>query len=266
MRRAIPDPVRLLEAIGRPLVAGIDWVLTALGLAARALAAAPDLVRAPMRQEFQRSLRLAMQGSLAHVALFSLLLGMTLIGQALYWLTLAGQSGLVRTLMVDALTREAAPVLVAMVLLARVGTGTLIELAAVRTGPAWRGLHGQGIDPFRLLAAPRAFATAAAGLAHTVIAVAIASLGGHLTALALGASTLRPVHFLASVLDGMYIQDFLLVALKGPVLGFTATFCTAIVALASVELAREPAKLVQRGLALGATSVIAVSLLLSTLL
>lgn len=259
-------PGAILEATGRPVVTGIDWVLATLGLAAHALAAAPDLRRGPVRVEFQRSLRLSLQGSLAHVVLFALVLGMTLIGQGLYWLTLAGQTGLVRTLMVDMLTREVAPVLVAMVLLARVGTGTLLELASVRAGPAWRGLESQGIDPFRLLAVPRAFATGIAGFAHTVIAVAAASLGGHLTALMLGASTLRPIHFLNSVLDSMHIQDFLLVALKGPLLGFTAILVTATVALASAELAAQPPKLVQRGLALGAVAVIVASLVLSALL
>jgi len=259
-------PNTLLEATGRPVVTGIDWVLATLGLAVHAIAAAPDLRRGPIKVEFQRSLRLALQGSLAHVVLFALLVGMTLIGQGLYWLTLAGQTGLVRTLMVDALTREVAPVLVAMVLLARVGTGTLLELASVRAGPAWRGLESQGIDPFRLLAVPRAFAAGIAGFVHTVIAVAAASLGGHLTALMLGASTLRPIHFLNSVLDSMHIQDFVLVAVKGPTLGFTAALVTGTVALASARLAEQPPKLVQRGLALGAVAVIAVSLVLSALL
>jgi len=260
------SPNALLEATGRPVVTGIDWVLATLGLAARAVAAAPELRRGPMKLEFQRSLRLALPGSLAHVVLFALVLGMTLIGQGLYWLTLAGQTGLVRTLMVDMLTREVAPVLVAMVLLARVGTGTLLELAAVRAGSAWRGLESQGIDAFRLLAVPRAFAAGMAGFVHTVIAIAVASLGGHLTALMLGASTLRPIHFLNSVLDSMHIQDFLLVAVKGPMLGFMAALATATVALASAQLAAEPPKLVQRGLALGAVAIIITSLVLSTLL
>lgn len=259
-------PLALLEATGRPVVTGLDWLLAALGLAARTVAAAPALRRGPARIEFQRMLRLSMQGCLVHVLLVALVVGLTLIGQGLYWLTIVGQAGLVRRMMVEFLARELAPMLVGLVLLARIGTRNLIELSAVRAGSAWRALASQGIDAFRLLAAPRAFAAALAGFVHTILAVAVASLGGHLTALMLGASTLRPLHFLNSVLDGMSIQDFLLVGLKGPALGFTAALATAAIALASPHLAADPQNLLQRGLPLGALALVVVSLLLSALL
>jgi ABC-type transporter Mla maintaining outer membrane lipid asymmetry permease subunit MlaE len=256
----------LLEATGRPVVLGLDWLLAALGLAARSLAAAPQLARGPAREEFLRALRLGLLGPLGVQAAFALLVGVTLVGQGLYWLTFAGQSGLIRTLMVDLLAREVAPMLAALVLLARLGTRNLVELSAIRAGPAWRGLAGMGIDPWRTLVAPRALAGALAGFAHTVVAVVLAALGGHLTALALGASTLRPMLFLASVLDSMTVQDFLLVAIKGPALGFAVALATAAAALASAELAGRPATLLPRGLAVGAVAAIGTSVLLGLLL
>jgi phospholipid/cholesterol/gamma-HCH transport system permease protein len=256
----------VLEATGRPIVIGLDWLLAALGLAARAVAAAVDLRHGPARIEFSRALSFALTGSLGMVLAASALVGLTLIGQALYWLTFAGQSGLIRSLMVQVLIRELVPMLVAFVLLARVGTRTIVELAAIRSGPAWRGLACLGIDPWRIIVAPRALATALAGFAHTVLAVIVAALGGQLTALALGASTLRPVHFLANVLDAMRLQDFALVALKGPVLGFVLVVVTAAAAIASAELAADPRALLPRALALAALAVIAASLLLSVLI
>jgi phospholipid/cholesterol/gamma-HCH transport system permease protein len=256
-----------LEAVGRPFVRGLDWLLASLGLAVRALAALPELRRrGPARAEFLRTLRLALPGSLATVLGASLLVGLTLIGWGLYWLTFAGQTGLVRTMMVDLLVREAVPLLVAMVLLARIGTRNLVELAAIRAGPAWRGLAGEGIDAFRLLAAPRAFACGVAGFAHAVLAVIVAALGAHLTALLLGASTLRPTFFLASLLDGMRLQDFLLLALKGPALAFTVGLATCAVALSSARFAAMPERLFPRGLALAAGAAVGVSLVLSLLL
>jgi ABC-type transporter Mla maintaining outer membrane lipid asymmetry permease subunit MlaE len=264
--RARLNALALLEAAGRPLVLAADWLLAALGLAARSLAAAPHLARGPAREEFLRALRLGLIGPLGVLVAFALLVGVTLVGQGLYWLTFAGQSGLIRTLMVDLLAREIAPMLAALVLLARLGTRNLVELSAIRAGPAWRGLAGMGIDPWRALVAPRAFAGALACFAHTVIAVVLASLGGHLAALTLGASTLRPMLFLASVLDSMTVQDFLLVAIKGPALGFAVALATSATALASAELAGKPETLLPRGLAIGAVAAIGTSILLGLLL
>jgi phospholipid/cholesterol/gamma-HCH transport system permease protein len=260
-------PLAVLEATGRPVVRGLDWLLASLGLAVRALAALPELLRrGPARAEFQRTLRLALPGSLAGVLVAALLVGLTLIGWGLYWLTFVGQAGLVRTMMVDLLVREVVPMLVALVLLARVGTRNLVELAALRAGPAWRGLAGEGIDPFRLLAASRAFACGIAGFVHCVLAVIVTALGAHLTALALGASTLRPAFFLASILDGMRFQDFVLLALKGPALGFTVGLATCAAALTSAKFAATPERLLPRGLGLSVLAAMAVSLVLSLLL
>lgn len=260
------NPLLVLEATGRPFVLGLDWVLTTLGVAARAMAAIPAMRHGPARDEFLGALRHALPGSLLAVMVAAWVLGLTLIGQGLYWLTFASQQNLIRTLMVDVLVRELAPMLAALVLLARYGTRNIIELAAIRAGPAWRGLAGQGIDPWRTLVAPRAHAAALAGFAHTIFSVVLAALGGHLTALVLGASTLRPVFFLATVLDGMQPRDFLLVALKGPVLGFAVVVVSAVVALASPQLATETRRVVPRGLALTALALPIASLLLSAVL
>jgi phospholipid/cholesterol/gamma-HCH transport system permease protein len=211
-------------------------------------------------------LRLALPGSLMTVLAASLLVGATLVGQGLYWLTFAGQGGLIRTLMVNVLTREVAPMLVAMVLLARIGTLNLVELSAIRAGPAWRGLAGQGMDPWALLAAPRAFAAGIAGFVHTIFAVAAAAFAGQIVALLLGASTLRPIQFLTDILDAMSLRDFALVALKGPALGFTVALATAGAAIASQRLSANLSRVLARGFSIAALAALLVSLLLSGLL
>lgn len=254
-----------LQALGRPVVLGIDWALAGLGIAARTLLAAPVLRREPARAEFLRFLRIGLPGSARTVAIAALLIGVTLIGQGLYWLTVTGQGGLLDDLMIRVLGRELAPMLAALALLGKLGTLNLIELAELRAGPAWRGLLGQGVDPWRLLVVPRALAAGVAGFVHTVFAFTVAALGGYLTALLLGATTLRPALFLGQVLDAAGPADLLLVTIKGPLLAFGMVLGTSAAALGSARLAADLGRLMPWGLAAGAGTALGLSVLVSVL-
>jgi hypothetical protein len=64
----------------------------------------------------------------------------------------------------------------------------------------------------------------------------------------------------------MRVQDFALLAVKGPALGFTIGLATSAIALASARLADTPESLLPRGFALSVLAAMGVSLLLSLLL
>lgn len=262
MSQAIAARVfRIADWIGAWTLLMGDWVLTVLGLAGRSLAAAPRCRSGPMRVEFTRMLRLALPGCLRATVIVSALVGATLVAQGLYWIEFTGQRNLLVTLLVDVLTRQLAPILAVLVLLLRVGTQNLVELGAIRAGPAWRGLHSRGLNPWILFAAPRALAAGVAGATLSVLIVAIAGVGGHIYAALSGSSTFAPGVLLEAFLRGMNLADYVMLPVKGALMAFLAMLATALVAMGSLSLAQDPARLMPRGVAAGAGAALAGALL-----
>jgi phospholipid/cholesterol/gamma-HCH transport system permease protein len=255
----------LLEAIGARVLTACDWALTWLGLAARALATLPQCRQGPVGAEFMRMLRLALPGCLRATVMVGVAVGLSLIGQAIFWIEFTGQSNLLVTLLVDVLTRELAPILATLVLLLRVGTQNLVELGAIRAGPAWRALVSQGLDPWQLLAAPRALAAAVAGATLSVLVVLLAGFGGALWATVAGLGIMRPGVLVEAFLRGMTMADYVLLPLKGGLMAFLAMLATALVAMASRKLAANTARLLPRGVAAGAGAALAGAVLLGVL-
>jgi ABC-type transporter Mla maintaining outer membrane lipid asymmetry permease subunit MlaE len=251
----------LLEAIGAWVLRMGDWALTALGLAARALATLPQCRQGPIGAEFMRMLRLSLPGCLRATVIVGLLVGVTLIGQGIYWIEFTGQTNLLVTLLVDVLARELGPILATLVLLLRVGTQNLVELGAIRAGPAWRALVSRGLDPWQLLAAPRALAAAVAGATLSVLVVLLAGLGGGVWATLSGLGIMRPGVLIEAFLRGMTMADYVLLPFKGALMAFLAMQTTALVAMASHTLAANPARLLPRGVAAGAGAALAGSVL-----
>jgi phospholipid/cholesterol/gamma-HCH transport system permease protein len=59
------------------------------------------------------------------------LVGLGIVYQALHWLGVAGQQGLVGNILVAVLVREVAPVLVGLILLGRNGMVTVVEFGEI---------------------------------------------------------------------------------------------------------------------------------------
>lgn len=255
----------LLEGTGARVLAAFDWLLTGLGLAARALATLPQCRHGPIGAEFMRMLRLALPGCLRATVIVGLAVGLTLIGQAIFWIEFTGQSNLLVTLLVDVLARELGPIMATLVLLLRVGTQNLVELGAIRAGPAWRALVSQGLDPWQLLAAPRALAVALAGATLSVLVVLLAGLGGGIWATVAGLGIMRPGVLMEAFLRGMTMADYVLLPLKGGLMAFLAMLATSLVAMASRSLAANTARLLPRGVAAGAGAALAGAVLLAVL-
>jgi ABC-type transporter Mla maintaining outer membrane lipid asymmetry permease subunit MlaE len=253
--------LRAADIVGAWTLLMGDWVLTVLGLAGRSLAAAPQCLHGPMQAEFTRMLRMALPGCLRAATIVAVLVGATLVAQGLYWIEFTGQRNLLETLLVDVLTRQLAPVLAVLVLLLRVGTQNLVELGAIRGGPAWRGLHSRGLNPWILFAAPRALAAGLAGATLAVLIVAVAGVGGHVYASLSGSSTFAPGVLMDAFLRGMTLADYLLLSVKSALMAFLAMLATALVAMGSRTMAQDPARLMPRGVAAGAGAALAGALL-----
>lgn len=89
------------------------------------------------------------------VGFIGVALGFVIIGQTLRLLSQVGQSQLMGSLFVTVLFRELAPLTAALVVLARVGTPTVVELGTSRALGEVEALEALGIDPIQYLVVPR---------------------------------------------------------------------------------------------------------------
>jgi len=253
-----------LGALGRVTRHKTRELLWLLALTASVFAEAlrPDNWRRPVRAEFRRSLRQAAGGGLLPVTLTAAITGFGMVYQALYWLAFAGQDSIAGRVLVDALIREVAPLLVGLILLGRSGMFLLVEIGAMQSGGQVRALAGLGLDPFRLLLLPRAIALAAAAFSLGIVFVAVALACGFVTGTLFGVVRNGPLGFLDTVLSAMQARDFLVFPAKLVLIGALVALTGALTALATPAGA-PPATMLPLGFARGVLAVLVASILLT---
>ena len=141
-------------------------------------------------------------------------LGLVVIGQTVSLLTRVRVSDeLLGKVMVTVVVRELGPLLTALLVLSRVGTRNVIELATARALGEVEALEVLGIDPIHYLVVPRVVGMALGMFALTVYLILIALFSGYLWAFIQDVPILPGDYFaqLASALTGL---DFVLLALK----------------------------------------------------
>lgn len=174
---------RLTESIGWRVLSFVDttrrlgaFTLITLGVLVTKAGAGGRVVRPLMRAQVVRAgVRL-----LPIVAFIGFAMGLVIIGQTLRLLSQVGQTGLMGSLFVTVIFRELAPLTAALVVLARVGTPTVVELGTARALGEVEALEALGIDPIHYLVVPRVVG----------ITVAVFSLAVYLVVFALGSGWL----------------------------------------------------------------------------
>lgn len=114
------------------------------------------------------------------VAVVGMALGFAIVGQTLSILTRVGQTSLIGSLFVTVIFRELAPLCAALVVLARVGTPTVVELGTSRALGEVEALEALGIDPVHYLVVPRVVGITLAVASLTVYIQLFAALSGWL--------------------------------------------------------------------------------------
>ena len=139
--------------------------------------------------------------------------GFTLIGQALVLLRQVGREELLGSVLVVGLFRELAPLATAVLVLLRVGTATVVELATTRATGEVEALEALGIDPVHFLVMPRVI-----GLAISVFGLAvyfmISSLVGGYVFCFIQQLPIAPLDYLNGFAQALVWQDFVMVFLK----------------------------------------------------
>ncbi len=215
-----------LNFVGRQLllltqtVRGLGaFTLITLGVTLTKFNTAHRVIQPLIRQQIYRAgLR-----QLPIVGFAAVALGLVIIGQTVSLLSRVGAQNYIGTVMVTVIVRELGPLVAALLVLARVGTATVIELGTARALGEVEALEALGIDPIHYLVMPRVLGLAISIFALTVYLILFALGSGYLFAF-LQDVPLRPGEYFSQLARALLWQDFVLLALK--------TFCFgAIIAL-----------------------------------
>ena len=146
-------------------------------------------------------------------------LGLVVIGQTVFLLNRFGAQSYSGTIMVTVVVRELGPMITAILVLARAGAMTVIELGMARALGEVEALEALSIDPIHYLVVPRVIGLALSIFALTVYLILIALISGYLFAF-LEDVPLQPGEYFNQLAGALIWQDFVLLALK--------TFCFGI--------------------------------------
>lgn len=207
------DTLRGLVAFG---VITLSVAVTKAGVARRVIR---PLIRA---QIYRAGVRL-----LPMITFLGMALGLIIIGQTVALLTQVGAHSLIGTVMVTVLVREIGPLLTALLVLARIGTATVVELGTARALGEVEALEALAIDPVHYLVVPRMIGLAVSVFALTVYLILISLLSGYLFAF-IQDVPLPPGEYFSQLAAALRWEDFALLALKttgfGLMLGVVACF------------------------------------------
>jgi phospholipid/cholesterol/gamma-HCH transport system permease protein len=157
-------------------------------------------------------------GSLTVVLLTGMFTGMVLALQSGMTLDQFGARSVVGRLVSASMVKELGPVLTALMVTGRVGSGIAAELGSMMVTEQIAALRALGTDPIRKLVVPRVIAGTIMVPVLTIIADAVGMFGGSII------SSFR-LHVASSVywsnvIDGLYIYDLWMGLVKPFVLGF----------------------------------------------
>ena len=221
--------------LGRALARFLDSVtdlgvrpLRAANITIRRLLAFGLIVLATTLTKFTRSrgvvhpliwgqIRRAGVGLLPFIGVLSAVTGFVLIGQTASLLRQVGAEKMLGPVLVVSLFRELAPLATAFLVLLRVGTATVVELATMRATGEVEALEALSIDPIHFLVMPRVLGLAISVFCLTVYFLIGSLLSGYLFCF-LQQLPLTPMDYVDRIAQALGWEDFLVLLLK--TLGF----------------------------------------------
>ncbi|MCL5099160.1 MAG: ABC transporter permease [Candidatus Omnitrophica bacterium] len=250
---ATPWPRSYLNFVGRKLfrlaelVKGLGaFSLITLGVTLSQWNKAVRVIHPLIRAEIYRAgVRL-----LPIIAFMGFALGFVVIGQTVSLLTRVGASNYAGTVMVMVVVRELGPIATALLVLARVGTATVIELGTVRAMGEVEALEALGIDPIHYLVVPRVIGLAIAIFSLTVYFILITLFSGYLFAFFQDVALL-PGQYVGQLARALRWEDFVLLILKTLIFGVTIAVVTCYEGLAKPLRQEEIAEATTRAVVQG---------------
>jgi phospholipid/cholesterol/gamma-HCH transport system permease protein len=162
------------------------------------------------------------------------------------------------------LVKELGPVLTALMVTGRVGSGIAAELGSMAVTEQISALRALGTDPVRKLVIPRVLAGVLLLPVLTVLSDAIGMLGAAI----ITATQLRVAVsvFWNNVVQGLYVQDIWMGLIKPFVLGFVLVSIACYVGLATTGGTQGVGRATTNAVVAGSVAVLAMDFLLTKLL
>jgi phospholipid/cholesterol/gamma-HCH transport system permease protein len=198
----------------RRAVLEVQEYLVLVGKVGRCLVTRPIYVRDIVEQLDNIGI-----GSLTVVVLTGLFTGMVLALQSGMTLDQFGARSVVGRLVGASMVKELGPVLTALMVTGRVGSGIAAELGSMVVTEQISALRSLGTDPIRKLVVPRVVAGTIMVPVLTVVSDAVGMVGGliiSVTQLHVAGSV-----YWSNVFEGLYLDDLWMGLIKPFVLGFS---------------------------------------------
>lgn len=203
-------------------------------------------------------------GSLTVVILTGLFTGMVLALQSGLTLDQFGARSVVGRLVGASMVKELGPVLTALMVTGRVGSGIAAELGSMMVTDQIAALRALGTDPVRKLVVPRVVAATLMVPVLTVISDALGIFGGMLisvTQLQVAASV-----YWTNVFEGLFLDDVWMGLIKPVVLGFALSTIGCHVGLRAKGGTQGVGRATTNAVVAGSVAVLVVDFLITKLL
>lgn len=191
-----------LQGLGAFALITLGVMFTKFGTSSRVIG---PLVRAQLIRSGVRLVPMTLFVSVA--------LGLVIIGQTLSLLQRASTTQFLGTVMVTVVVRELGPVLTALIVLARVGAATVMELGTARALGEVEALEALGIDPIHYLVVPRVVGMASGIFTLTIYMILGALISGYMWAFFQDVP-LRPGDYLLQLAGSLRPLDFVALVVK----------------------------------------------------
>jgi phospholipid/cholesterol/gamma-HCH transport system permease protein len=183
------------------------------------------------------------------VTLLSLLLGMILAFEATRQLGQLGAKVLVPDVVGLSLVREFAPLLCAVVVIARNGAAIASELSSMRAGQEVDALRTMGIEPVSYLVLPRSLALIITSPVLTLLSIFVGILGGAMVSVTV--ADLGISLFYQRLVDAVGLSDLSYGLAKSLVFAFTTGVAASAVGMVESGSAADVGRATTRAVVLG---------------
>lgn len=203
-------------------------------------------------------------GSLTVVILTGLFTGAVLALQSGFTLDQFGARSVVGRLVGASMVKELGPVLTALMVAGRVGSGIAAELGSMVVTDQVNALRALGTDPVRKLVVPRVTAGVLMVPVLTIVADAVGIAGGWIVAV----TQLRVASsvYWNAVVDGLYVEDLWMGFAKPFVLGFVIVSIGCHVGLRATGGTRGVGRATTQAVVAASVAVLAVDFFVSKLI
>ena len=237
-------------------VLAVAWAVVAVSLR-------PQTWRRSVRNVLARQILFTGYEATRFISLIALMVGISIVVQAQYWLTAVGQAGLLGPVLVMVVIREIGPLLTNFVVIGRSGTAIATELGNMKVNGEVHALDAQGLDPFIYLVITRALGMAVSVFCLTIVFIVVSFVSGYLCGIMLNLSSMSPMRFSDSVFQAISKADVLNLLVKTFVPGLlTGVICCTEGLSVGQDIAQVP-QAASRGVVRSTTALFITSALVS---